>query len=314
MIEPKKTISVLLACLALLGLFFVPACSPLEEDDHIAFLVGVSQANLIDPWQIRLKEEIAEKAAEYSDVKVIYADAGSSNEKQENDISDMLIQQVDLIIIFPNDVDYISDALSKAYEDGTDIILLGHPTEETQYSSRIFTDNHKIGRMAGEYASELLGGEGVVLELQGDPENVISKERKEGFLEAIDAYPRIVKEYVTVGNWSRDYAEAVLTSSGLLEREINVDLVFAHNDEMAIGASRLIKRINQDVFVIGVDGLGGKNRGLEAVNTGDIDATITYPTGGRQAMGYAMKLLNGEKIPKEIELPTQLITVNRENE
>lgn len=88
-----------------------------------------------------------------------------------------------------------------------------------------------------------------------------------------------------------------------------MDLVFAHNDEMAIGANKLIESKGMDVFVIGVDGLHGNNRGIEAVREGKIDGTITYPTGGKEAIAYAVKLLNGDEVPCEIELQAQLITV-----
>jgi len=304
-----KKLSGLLLCVILLSLLFVPACGQNVEDEQITFLVGVSQANLIDPWQIALKDDIELQAAQYEDIKVIYADAGSSNEKQESDISDMVVQQVDLIIIFPNDVDYISGVLQEIHTSGTDIILLGYPPDAQCYSTRIYTDNEKIGNMAGDYARQLLGESGVVLELQGDPDNPMSIARKQGFLDAIAPYKRIVKEYVAVGYWSRDNAEYVLGNSGLLDRELGVDLVFAHNDEMAIGANKLIESKGMDVFVIGVDGLHGNNRGIEAVREGKIDGTITYPTGGKEAIAYAVKLLNGDEVPCEIELQAQLITV-----
>lgn len=283
-------------------------CKEQAEQDSITFLIGVSQANLIDPWQISLKQDIETKALEYPDIKVLYSDAGGSNEKQKTDIEDMLVQQVDLIIIFPNDVDYISDTLKQAYEDGTHVILLGYPTKTNHYTARIFTDNYKVGKIAGEYAAELLANQGIVLEFQGDPMNKMSIDRKKGFLDAIEDYSGIVKEYVVVGYWSRDYAMEVLDSSELLDREPEIELVFSHNDDMAIGAGRLIERRHQEIFIIGIDGMQGNNRGIEAVKSGLIDATITYPTGGSEAMEYASMLLLGEEIPKEIELDVQLIT------
>lgn len=299
----------LIICVVVLGFIFVLAgCNEKAEQDSITYLIGVSQANLIDPWQIALKQEIESKALDYTNIKVLYSDAGGSNEKQKTDIEDMLVQQVDLIIIFPNDVDYISDTLAKAYEDGTHVILLGYPTKTDSYTARIFTDNYKIGKMAGEYAAELLSKQGIVLEFQGDPMNQISVDRKKGFLDGIEQYQGVVKEYVTVGYWSRDYALEVLESSELLKRTPEIDLVFAHNDDMAIGASKLIKILKRDIFVIGIDGMQGSNQGIEAVNNGLIDATITYPTGGSEAMEYAVRLLQGEQIPKEIELDAKLIT------
>ena len=303
-----KKVSILLMCLMTLCLALFSACGLKEDDEQITYLVGVSQANLIDPRQIALKEDIGSAAGQYTDIKVLYADAGSSNEKQKSDIEDMLTQQVDIIIIFPNDADDISGVLQKAYDAGVGIILLGYPPNTVCYSARIYTDNYQIGIMAGEYACELLRGRGTVLEVQGDPDDLMSTERKNGFLDAIGSYPNIVKEYVCVGYWSRDNAEYVLGNSGLLDRELKTDMVFAHNDEMAIGAAKLIESKNEDIFIIGVDGLGGGNRGIEAVKSGKIDATILYPTGGKVAVEYAVKLLEGEEIPTEIALEPQLVT------
>ena len=309
-----KKASLVSMCLMILFLALFSACGQKEDDEQITYLVGVSQANLIDPRQIALKEEIESQAGQYPDIKVLYTDAGSSNEKQATDIEDMLIQQVDIIIIFPNDVDDISDVLQKAYDSGVEIILLGYPPDTACYSARIYTDNYKIGKMAGEYACELLQGRGTVLEIQGDPDDPMSAERKRGFLDAIDPYPDIVKEYVCVGYWSRDNAEYVLDDSGLLDRELETDLVFAHNDEMAIGADKLIESKGKDIFIIGIDGLGGSNRGIEAVKTGKIDATIVYPTGGKEAVTYAVKLLGGEEIPTEIELAASIVTAENADE
>lgn len=309
-----KKATVLWMCLMILCAGLFSACGLKADDEQITYLVGVSQANLIDPRQIALKEDIESEAGQYPDIKVLYADAGSSNEKQKSDIEDMLTQQVDIIIIFPNDVQDISDVLQKAYETGVGVILLGYPTDTVCYSTRIYTDHYQIGMMAGEYASKLLGGHGTVLEIQGDPDNLMSTERKNGFMDAISPDPQIVKEYVCVGYWSRDNAESVLDNSGLLDRELQTDLVFAHNDEMAIGAAKLIESKDLDIFIIGVDGLGGSNRGIDAVKTGKIDATIVYPTGGKEAVEYAMKFLSGEEIPAEIALEPQLVTVENAND
>lgn len=306
---PRILFISLIICLIVLGFIFAfSGCGKQTEQDNITYLIGVSQSNLIDPWQITLKHDIESKAVEYSNVKVLYSDAGGSNEKQKTDIENMLVQQVDLIVIFPNDVDYISQTLKKAYEDGTHVMLLGYPTKTNHYTARIFTDNYKVGKIAGEYAAELLKEKGIVLEFQGDPTCQMSIDRKRGFLDAIDRYPDIVKEYVVVGYWSRDYATEVLESSELLNREPKINLVFAHNDEMAIGASKLIESKYKDVYIVGIDGMQGNNRGINAVKQGRIDATITYPTGGTEAMEYAIRLLGGEEIPKEIELKVQLIT------
>ncbi len=302
----KKTGLATLAALLLCAVLASGCSTP--EPDEVLYIVGVSQANLIESWQLDLNEEIKQAAGAYKNVKVMYADAGGSEEKQSADIEDMLAWEVDAIIVTLCSTEAVAPMLQKAYESGIEIIEIGDAPDAQYYSARIYTDNRKIGVMAGECAAGLLGGKGIVLEMQGDVYTKAARERKEGFLEALESYPEIIKRYVVIGGWTRDGAATALKASTLLERELVPQLIFAHNDEMAIGASKVAEEMSLDIMIIGVDALSGENKGLTALKDGWLDATISNGPGGREAVEYVVRLLGGETIPREIELEPKLYT------
>ncbi|MGB3144779.1 MAG: helix-turn-helix domain-containing protein, partial [Maribacter sp.] len=95
----------------------------------------------------------------------------------------------------------------------------------------------------------------------------------------------------------------------LLNEDIKVDYVFAHNDRMAVGAWEVARELGleNEISFIGVDGLAGNNGGIQAVKDGILKATILYPTGGDEAIKLALKILSNESIPKNNILSTTII-------
>jgi galactofuranose transport system substrate-binding protein len=303
----------ILGVLAVLGFALVISIAfsmQVKKDEGIKYLIGVSHANLTDAWQVAMNEEIRREIKKYPNAKAIFFDAASDNVKQKQDIENMVKQKADLIIISPNDSHYITSTLSGVYKKGIPVIMMEYPIESKDYSMLIYTNNKTIGRNAGQLVADLgRGMEGVVLEIQGDPDSRVSKERKEGFRDVIGNQDNIILEYTVVGYWSRDKAEERVGE--ILKKEPPVNIIFAHNEAMAIGAWRAANKQGKNIIIIGVDGLLGKNGGVEAVREGILEATFSYPTGGREAVMYAIKLLNNEEIPKKLELQSTMIT--REN-
>lgn len=284
-----------------------------DFDDGIKYFIGVSQPNLIDQWLITMSDDIQAEAEKYQDIKIIISDAAQDNKKQKQDIENMVSQGVDLLIVTPNDIKYLSDTISKVFNQGIPVILMGFPLETNNYSMLIYCDNKKIGISAAKYVSELLGEKGGrILEIQGEPILPVFSERKSGFHEEIMRYPKVKIAYAVLGYGQRDKTE--IRVNEIFKKEPKVDLVFAYNDEMAIGAWRVATLEKQDVKIIGIGGLPLKLNGLDAVNKGLIDATFLYPTGGKEAIVNALKILKGEKVPKQIELQTCKITKDNIND
>ena len=117
--------------------------------------------------------------------------------------------------------------------------------------------------------------------------------------------------FVADAKWKQDEGKKEMESA--LARFPQIDLVYAHNDPMAIGAYLAAKAKGRDreMKFIGIDALPGLDGGRQAVADGKLDATFVYPTGGRQAVELAARILSGERVPRKVVLPTEKIT--REN-
>ncbi|MHB1453441.1 MAG: substrate-binding domain-containing protein [Saccharofermentanales bacterium] len=278
-----------------------------NRDDGIKYLIGVVQPNSMDSWILTMNEEMKAEAANHADIKILFFDSAQDNEKQKQGMDEMVSQGVDILIVTPYDSTYLSDAISRIYNNGTPVIVMGHAVRTDDYSMLIYCDNKKIGRLAGEYIAGLLGESGgTILEVQGEPGSEISAERKAGFREEVAAYPNIRIGYTIIGYWQRDKTE--VRANEIFEKKSAVDVAFAYNDEMAIGVHRAAAGNDADIRIIGVDGMPSQFNGLDAIKNGLLDATFFYPTGGREAIINAMKILTGEEVPKQIELQTVLIT------
>ncbi|GMA98458.1 substrate-binding domain-containing protein [Pelosinus sp. IPA-1] len=301
-------ISLLILAIAMLG-----GCQKQERQvskDQVKFVIGVSQANLVEPWRIIMNEEIREEAAKHSDVRIVFTDAVQNSEKQVRDVGELLQQGIDLLIISPNDSVALTPVVAQAYKK-IPVIVLDRAVEGYDYTLYIGPDNKSIGREAGKYIGELLSKTGGnVVEIQG-PSGVPSlQERSAGFREVIGKYANISIIDTIVADWQRDKAEDKMTE--LLNQYPKIDVVFAHSDYMALGAYKAAKKKGiTGIKFVGIDGFSGPNGGLQLVENGVLQGTFTCLTGGREAIQYALDILNHEKgLPKKIIPRSNKITLD----
>jgi len=273
------------------------------------YLIGFSQYSSVDPLRQAMNKSLLYEAEKYSDIiKIEFADAQKNSIKQESDIENFLKMGVDLLIVAPGEAELLSEAVRKVYNSEIPVILLDQMLENESYTCFIGVDNSEIGREAGKYAEKILNGKGNIVEIRGLPNSYRTIERTKGFREIIDKNPEINIIYTDFADWLIPLA---ITKMELALRKYEkIDLVYAHNDPMALGAylaSRSQGRESQIMF-IGIGGLPDPNGGLQAVIDGKLNATFLYPTCGKEAIEYALKVLNGEKVPKIIRLEAKLIT------
>ncbi len=146
-------------------------------------------------------------------------------------------------------------------------------------------DSLEIAGLAGKYVRDCSAGEPcVVLEIQGEPKSRFTQDIKNAFLQAIQDSPNIVKEYVMTGYFSQVSTQERMNESKFFERQPEIDIIFAHNDSMAIAAGMVAAENDKDPLIIGMGGYSGNNSDLEAIQNGSIDATILCPTGGAEAI------------------------------
>lgn len=293
-----------LLCLALLALC-LPGCS--IRRTSVECVIGVSLANLREQWRLVLKDELEAEAKKYDGVRLVITDAAGDSEKQEADVERLMSYDIDLLIISPSDVEALTPVISKTYEK-IPVIVLDRAVEGYDYSLFIGPDNNLIGRQAGRTVLELLEEDGMmdasVLEMKND--SFASESRSAEFVKTVSEAD-VSTRSIDLPEATRDCAEdTLLTTPEVLE---GVDVIFAHNDYMAYGARLALDQLDiHGIRIVGLDGFSGEHGGLRLVEQGVIDATVTCPTGGTEAIRYAVDIINQVSgIPKQIILRSHRI-------
>jgi ribose transport system substrate-binding protein len=271
-------------------------------------LVGFSQANKAEPWRTWMDATIEREVAKHPEIELVYADAQQDNSKQVADVENFIRQGIDLLVISPNEARPLTGVVRRAFESGIPVIVLDRAVEGDTYTCFIGADNRQIGAAAGKFAAEILGGKGNVVEIKGLPGSTPAIERSEGFRSAIAGFPGIRIIHDPVADWLRDKAREQMEAA--LQANEKIDLVYGHNDPMAMGAYIAAKAMGRDgqMKFIGIDGLPGPEGGAQAVLDGKLEATFLYPNCGKEAVDTAVKILRGEQVPKRITLDTVTIT------
>ncbi len=284
------------------------SCAQAPREAGVRYLVGFSQANLTEPWRLAMTEEVKLEAALHPDIKIIYADAADSTNRQIDDVQRLMDYGIDLLIISPTDSRALTPIVREAYSK-VPVIVLDRAVEGYDYSLFIGPDNERLGREAGGVISELLGNRaGTVIEVQGRSGSPPALARSHGLREVLAKHPNLKVVDTIVADWLRDTAEDKVAAR--IRTIPDIDVIFAQNDAMAFGAWRATRVAGrQGIKFIGIDGLPGPTGGIELVRRHVLSATFTCPTGGKEAVIYALDILQRkEGIPKKIFLRPEKVT------
>ncbi|MDE7159478.1 MAG: substrate-binding domain-containing protein [Muribaculaceae bacterium] len=290
-------------CGTLLVMLTLGCCS----ESRKTYRIGVSQCSS-DDWRSKMNDEIRREMLLHEDADIEIRSADDSSEKQIADIKYFLDNDFDIIIAAPNEMDALSPVIAEVYKRGVPVVLFDRTIHGDTYTAHIEVDNEQLGASAAQYVSHLLGPGVKALEIKGLGGSSPAALRHKGFQET---FARNGGEVVASaeGKWNQETAEAVMDSMLRLHPEAQV--VFAHNDRMAIGASNAARRAGRkDIKVIGVD--GAPEIGIKAVTDSIIDATFLYPTEGHLLVQTALKILKGEPYERETLLPASS-AVDRSN-
>ncbi len=271
-------------------------------------LVGFSQCNLGEPWRVAMNADVAERARDFPELEIVFADAQQDNAKQVADVENFLRQRVELLMISPNEAKPLTPVVERVFRSGIPVIVIDRGIAGDGFTTFIGADNYEIGREAGGHIAEILQGKGRIVEIRGLPGSPPAVDRSRGMHDAIAAYPELQIIHSPVANWLRE--EAMSQMEMALAAHPVIDLVYAHNDPMAIGAYLAAKAKGRAgaMRFIGIDALPGLDGGRQAVADGKLDATFVYPTGGREAVELAARILKGEQVPHRVVLKTEKIT------
>ncbi len=278
------------------------------------WLIGMSQANKGEPWRQAMNDQIAAAAATHPELKVVFSDAAQNNTKQVADVENYIQQRVDLLLISPNEAAPLTDVVAKAFDKGIPVILLDRKVNGSKYTMWIGANNTEIGKRAGAYVSRWCQDKRFnpcqVLEIRGLEGSTPAQERGNGFREGIKAHPAVKIVASQNADWLRE--KAVPVSQALLQSHPDAQVVYAHNDPMAeaaiISAQNAKKDLEKTLFV-GIDGLPTPDGGIRSVMAHRLDVTFVYPTGGAEAVDWAMRILEKKETPpKAVTLATEEVT------
>lgn len=273
---------------------------------HTRYRIGVSQCS-DDEWRHKMNNEMVREALFYEGVEVEIRTAKDNNRNQIEDIKYFIDKKVDLLIVAPNEAAAITPVVEKAYQQGIPVVVVDRKILSDKYTAFIGADNYEIGRDVGQYIINRLDQKGQVLEITGLLGSTPAMERHKGLVDALAEAPGVELAAYTDGAWLQSVATEKMDS--VMQRREDIDLVFAQNDRMAIGAYLSAKQKNKEkeILFVGIDALPGKEYGVEQVISGVLDATFIYPTGGDKVMQVAMDILEKRPFERDNKLSTALV-------
>ncbi|MFJ7733718.1 ribose ABC transporter substrate-binding protein RbsB [Lysinibacillus sp. NPDC097231] len=266
-----------------------------------SFTIGLSISTLNNPFFVTLNEGAQAKADELG-AKLTVADAQDNASKQASDVEDLIQQGVDLLLINPVDSAAVASAVEAANAAGIPVITVDRSSEGGEVVSHIASDNVAGGELAGQYLTELVGKDAKVVELEGVAGSSAARDRGEGFNKAIDGKLNVVAKQTA--NFNR--AEGLTVMENILQANPDVVGVFAHNDEMALGALEAIEAAGKDIKIVGFD---ATDDAKAAVKAGKMAATVAQKPDeiGSIAIETAIKHLKGETVEASIPVELELI-------
>ena len=318
------TIAVILACFLLIGCSTAeePATSPATTESGTAetgesgtVKIGVSFYALSGEFNAALKQGM-EKYMEDHDlagqVELNILDATSDANKQNSQVETLIADQVDAIILVAGDADAQAIVVEQASEAGIPLIELCTSTGATDArTSYVGSDDTVSGRMLMEELGNAAGGTGKMVILHGPTGVSAEIRRHEGAEQVIEENNwdiEVVSEKVC--NWSRE--EAMKAMENIIQSGMEFDIVFAENDEMAVGALSAMQDagLEKDIVIGGIDAIPDA---VSAVAEGSMTCTIFQDAAGQaeKVMEVAIQAANGETIEKSYDIPFQ--TVTKEN-
>jgi ribose transport system substrate-binding protein len=305
----KRTILLLIITL-LVGFIAIAGCSkkPSDKGDKgtkAKWTIGMSQCNLGEPWRVQMNADVKMAADKHPEIKVVYKDAQNDTLKQRSQMEEFISAGINLIIISPKEAAPLTPVVAQAFQKGIPVIVLDRRVLGDQYTCFIGADNKKIGKAAGKWIVDKLGGKGKVVELMGLMTSTPGQDRHSGFRDGIKGSDLEIIFEADM-KWLEPDSRKEMESA--LARFDKIDLVYAHNDPGAHGAYLAAQAAGREknIIFVGIDAL--PQEGQAYVKQGIMQASFEYPTGGKEAIELGLELLNGKKVEKEVTLSSRVFT------
>lgn len=291
--------------IGVLVIFLFISCARTSSGNKVH--IGFSQAMTNDDWRRSMNEAMQLKASMISNVDLVIKDADYEVAQQIRQIEELIADSVDVLIVSPIQSKPITPVVQKALDAGIPVLVVDRKTENRTYTAYLGADNIEVGRNAAKVIASNAQNPLRVVEIKGLAGSSPAEERSLGFNRTLAGFKNIEIVESIEGDWEKESIEGAFRA--LLEKDTDIDYVFAHNDRMARGAWEVARDMGLEntMEFIGVDGLNGAEGGIQMVEDGVLRATILYPTGGDEVIQLALKILNGESVPKDNILTTTVI-------
>lgn len=268
--------------------------------------IGVSMLSMQNEFIVNVADEM-QKKADAAGVELIVVDAERSPLKQVEQVESFIAQNVDAIILNPCEVEASSPAVQKALAAKIPIINVNSATS-TKPTAFVGSDDVESGRMAMKYLAEKLGGKGNIVMMQGYMGQAAQLQREQGAKEVLRQYPGLKMLATQTAEWDRSKAMSLM-ENWIQSYGNQISAVFAHNDEMGMGAVKALTAagLKDKVVVVSIDAIPDA---LQSVQKGELNATLfqNAEQQGAQAIETAMKAAGGKQFQSEVMIPFKLVT------
>jgi ribose transport system substrate-binding protein len=287
-------------------------------DGKKQYSVAFSQCNNAEPYRAAQNALMQKLWAAHPDVTLAISDAQQDNSRQVAQVETFIRQKPDLLIVAPNERAALTAVMGQAMEAKIPTICLERDILQPNYTSYIHSDNAAIGRKAGQFIVDYLtkkngAPKGNVVAIRGllGVEGEINRDK--GAKEIFDKYPEIKIVADPVADWIQAKAKDRMTE--VLRAQPKIDVVYGHNDPMAVGAYLAAKELRRekDMIFVGVDGLGGEAGGIKKVVDGVLSATFVYPLCVDKAVEIGHQVLKNPDFRPEKEYVIESTMVTAEN-
>ena len=268
--------------------------------------VGVSWNSAKHPYGAQTTQKTPQFAKQaFPNMEMFVTDGRGDGGTQAGQVDDLLARGIDVLILSPADAKALAGVAKRAQAEGVKVIASDREVD-ADVTTYIGSDNVEAGTVVGKWVAEKFPDGAKVAELQGSLGASPTVDRHKGFHDAIAG-----SSVQVIAENSADYdrAQGLKVMEDYLQRfgKGQIDVIFAHNDEMAIGAIQAIKEAGRqdEITVTGVD---AQASALELVEKGDYAATAAYPLTVKEHTIAAAKLCADEEVPARVKLDSTLIT------
>ena len=295
----KKILKVTVALVIL-----VLSCNKIENKSK--YVIGFSQFTTNDDWRKSMIHSMKIEANFYNNTELIILDGEGDYDNQIVDVEELIKKKVDVIIVSPIAPKPLKAIINKAIAAKIPVIILDRKIEDVNYNSFIGVNNYEVGSNAGKYIASFKNKANII-EIKDWAGTTPTVQKSLGFNEIINNS----KDLTIISTVQERYNDPGIKKyfKEILKNNNNVDFVFAHTDALALEAYEVAKELglSNKIKFIGVGGVNSPNGGMDLVQRKILETSILYPTGGKEAISVAMRIINKKNVDKDYALPSLII-------